>query len=82
MNNSHDLQDKAKITFTYDDNQRADEIIALKTLLFGIIRSLPHEIAINSIQAIEDNHNDPVLNNLCKEIADAMIATTTIPTEH
>ncbi|EBK4003643.1 hypothetical protein DK562_21830 [Salmonella enterica] len=78
MSNSQVSQDKTRVTFTYRDDCRAEEIIALKILIFGIIRSLPHDIAINSIKNISANHENPALNNLCTEMVDAIIATTKI----
>lgn len=81
MNNNHAHSDLAKVTFTYDDNQRCEEIIALKTLVFSILRNLPHEVAISTIKTIEKNHDNSTLNSLCKEMVDAMIATTSINTE-
>lgn len=82
MNNNQDPRDKARVTFTYDDIHRADEVIALKTLVFAIIRNLPHDVAINTIKTLQDNTDDVILNNLCMEMTDAMIATTKLVTEH
>lgn len=81
MNNNHARSELAKVTFTYDDTQRSEEIIALKTLVFSILRNLPHDTAINTIKTIEKNHQNPMLNSLCKEMVDAMIATTSENTE-
>ncbi|WKS82973.1 hypothetical protein NMD69_17345 (plasmid) [Edwardsiella tarda] len=78
MSNNQVTDNEAKVTFTYRDDFRAEEIIALKTLIFGILRNLPHDIAINSIKGIENNHDNPTLNNLCKEMVDAIIATTKV----
>lgn len=60
------------------DNQRADEIKALKILLFSIIRNMPHDTAISIINNIVNTDNNEVLNRLCLEITDAMLNTTRI----
>lgn len=70
-------EESAKISFSYDDNQRSDEIIALKQLLFCIIRNLPHETGINIVKTIQDKNN-PAYNRLCLEITEAMISTTEV----
>lgn len=36
MSNNQVTDNEAKVTFTYRDDFRAEEIIALKTLIFGI----------------------------------------------
>lgn len=68
----------AKIKFSYDDNQRYEEIIALKTIVFSILRNLPHDMAINIIKTIENNKNSPEIKNLCLEMVDAILSTTQI----
>lgn len=81
MNNNPNHSDLVKITFSYDDNQRSEEIIALKTLVFSILRNLPHDVAINTIKTIENNHENPTLNSLCKEMVNAMIASSSTDSE-
>lgn len=67
----------------FNDNDRADEIIALKTLVFSILRNSPHKVTINKNRTIEKNNKkDLVLTRLCTEMTDAMIATTTMETHH
>lgn len=78
MDNQEIHNEMTKVTFTYDDNQRHDEVIAIKTLIFSILRNLPHDVAINTIRTIENNKDNPAINNLCVEMVDAIIATTKI----
>ncbi|EOL2599527.1 hypothetical protein QQ551_004401 [Escherichia coli] len=77
MNNSTS-EDRPDFSFNYMDNQRADEIKALKILLFSIIRNMPHDTAIRIINNIVNTDNNEALNRLCLEITDAMLNTTKI----
>ena len=77
MNNSTS-EDRPDFSFSYMNNQRADEIKALKILLFSIIRNMPHDTAISIINNIVNTDNNEALNRLCLEITDAMLNTTRI----
>ncbi|WP_213752923.1 hypothetical protein [Citrobacter portucalensis] len=81
MNNNPTNNNLVKVTFSYDDSQRNDEIIALKTFVFSILRNLPHDVAINTVKTIKGTHENPALNSLCKEMVDAMIASSSINKE-
>ncbi|EKN5031206.1 hypothetical protein ACOMCW_003278 [Yersinia enterocolitica] len=76
MNGNQKDDDKTIVTFTYNDNQRADEIIALKQLIFSILRNLPYDVVISTIQTIGNKNDDKVFNRLCLEMGDAIISTT------
>ncbi|EPV8438237.1 hypothetical protein [Klebsiella variicola] len=67
---------RPEFSFSYLDEQRADEIKALKILLFSIIRNMPHDTAISIINNIVNTDNNEALNRLCLEITDAMLNTT------
>ncbi|HAV8076356.1 hypothetical protein AB3H38_00125 [Escherichia coli] len=75
--NNNTSEDRPDFSFSYMDNQRADEIKALK-ILFSIIRNMPHDTAISIINNIVNTDNNEVLNRLCLEITDAMLNTTRI----
>ncbi|WP_194430758.1 hypothetical protein [Pectobacterium carotovorum] len=81
MNNNPVDSGTAKISFSYNDAHRHEEIIALKIFVFSILRNLPHEVAISTIKTIGKNHDNSILNDLCKEMVDAMIATSLVNKE-
>ncbi|WP_233958082.1 hypothetical protein [Pectobacterium versatile] len=81
MNSNPVKSDTAEISFSYNDNQRHEEIIALKIFVFSILRNLPHDVAINTVKTIGENHDNSTLNALCKEMVDAMIATSSVNKE-
>ncbi|WP_050480633.1 hypothetical protein [Escherichia coli] len=76
--NNNAAEDRPDFSFRDMDNQRADEIKALKTLVFSIIRNMPHDTAISIINNIVNTDNNEALNRLCLEITDAMLNTTRI----
>lgn len=82
MNSKNEVADKPVVTFSCNENQLSEEIIALKTLVFSILRNLPHETAIETISNLKGNSQNQVLTGLCSEMVDAMIVTTSLAEEN
>jgi len=76
MSEQNTADDKPVVTFSCDDAQVCEEIIALKTFVFSILRMLPHDMSIEAVRNLTGNSNDPVLTRLCTEMTDAMLATS------
>lgn len=79
MNEQNTAGDKPVVTFSCDNAQVCEEIIALKTFVFSILRTLPHDLSIEAVRNLAGNSNDTVLTRLCTEMTDAML-TTSAPT--
>ncbi|KMV67597.1 hypothetical protein WB66_23155 [bacteria symbiont BFo1 of Frankliniella occidentalis] len=80
MNEQNTAGSKPSVTFSCDDAHVCEEMIALKTFVFSILRTLPHEVSIEAVRNLVGNSNNPVLTRLCTEMTDAMLATS-LPTQ-
>ncbi|MCT6592982.1 hypothetical protein N3553_24290 [Pantoea dispersa] len=82
MSELNAVSGKPVITFSCDDKQICEEIIALKTFVFSLLRMMPEDISLDVVKNLSGNGDNPPLNRLCTEMVDAMIATSTHVQEH
>lgn len=59
---------KRAVPFSYDDNLRSEEIIAIKFFLLAIIRNVPHESSVAILKSLKDSRDNAVMAKLYDEI--------------